>query len=189
MHIFNTGSLMPLFLPTFLCCSGPHEALLHHQLCILILRIPSFHLVCCIRLMGDPISAKSMLGSLMAQYFWLIDCWIISRYLMLMEGRSPIIFISFISDGTSVLSYSLLLLSVDLYSPHVKNKMSKREFIRNNRQIVMDANRDLLGDLYDDVYLNGITAAPLNVNGKLRQPFRPYGVLFELKTWNVQSCC
>ena len=108
---------------------------------------------------------------------------------MLMEGRSPIIFISFISDGTSVLSYSLLLLSVDLYSPHVKNKMSKREFIRNNRQIVMDANRDLLGDLYDDVYLNGITAAPLNVNGKLRQPFRPYGVLFELKTWNVQSCC
>ena len=88
-----------------------------------------------------------------------------------------------------MLSYSLLLLSVDLYSPHVKNKMSKREFIRNNRQVIVEANRDLLGDLYDDIYLNGIAATPLNVNRKLRQPFRPYGVLFELKSWNVQSCC
>ncbi len=98
--------------------------------------------------------------------------------------------LSFVADCISVLSYSLLLLCIDLYSPHVKNKMSKREFIRNNRQIVADANRDLLGDLYDDVYLNGhIAATSLTGNFKLRQPFRPYGVLFELKTWKVQSCC
>ena len=89
-----------------------------------------------------------------------------------------------------MLAYSLLLLSVDLYSPHVKNKMSKREFIRNSRQIVADINRDLLSDLYDDVYLNGhIAGMPMKMNMKLRQPFRPYGVLFELKSWNVQSCC
>jgi len=92
-------------------------------------------------------------------------------------------------DDTSVLAYSLLLLSVDLHSPHVKNKMSKREFIRNNRQVVVEANRDLLGDLYDDVYLNGIAGTQLDVNRKLRQPFRPYGVLFELKTYDLQSCC
>eukprot|EP00795_Rhopilema_esculentum_P000395 gene395-10062_t len=93
-------------------------------------------------------------------------------------------------DGISVLAYSLLLLSVDLYSPHVKNKMSKREFIRNSRQIVADFNREQLSDLYDDVYLNGhIAGMPMKMNMKLRQPFRPYGVLFELKSWNVQSCC
>ena len=92
-------------------------------------------------------------------------------------------------DDTSVLAYSLLLLSVDLHSPHVKNKMSKREFIRNNRQVVVEANRDLLGDLYDDVYLNGIAGTQLDVNRKLRQPFRPYGVLFELKAYDLQSCC
>ena len=100
-----------------------------------------------------------------------------------------IILYLYLSDDTSVLSYSLLLLSVDLHSPHVKNKMSKREFIRNNRRVVVEANRDLLGDLYDDVYLNGIAGTQLNVNRKLRQPFRPYGVLFELKTYNMQSCC
>ena len=32
--------------------------------------------------------------------------------------------------------FSLILLSVDLSSPHVKNKMSKREFIRNTRGAV-----------------------------------------------------
>ena len=49
-----------------------------------------------------------------------------------------------------------MLLSVDLYSPHVKNKMSKREFIRNNYQVLNGGvARDCLGDCYDDVYLNG----------------------------------
>ena len=35
-----------------------------------------------------------------------------------------------------VMCFSLILLSVDLSSPHVKNKMSKREFIRNTRGAV-----------------------------------------------------
>merc|ERR1719495_2927432 len=61
----------------------------------------------------------------------------------------------FDKESLAVLCYSLLLLSVDLYSPHVKNKMSKREFIRNNRQMMTDANADTLSDIYDDVYLNG----------------------------------
>ncbi|XP_067885404.1 F-box only protein 8 isoform X2 [Heterodontus francisci] len=37
-------------------------------------------------------------------------------------------------DAVYVLCYSLILLSIDLNSPHVKNKMSKREFIRNTRR-------------------------------------------------------
>merc|ERR1711881_34720 len=61
----------------------------------------------------------------------------------------------FSKENIALLCYSLLLLSVDLYSPQVKNKMSKREFIRNNRQVVTDASRDVLSDMYDDVYVNG----------------------------------
>ena len=41
-----------------------------------------------------------------------------------------------IADSVYVMCFSLILLSVDLSSPHVKNKMSKREFIRNTRGAV-----------------------------------------------------
>lgn len=44
-----------------------------------------------------------------------------------------------IPDSIYVLCFSLILLSVDLGSPHVKNKMSKREFIRNTRNAVIRA--------------------------------------------------
>ena len=46
-----------------------------------------------------------------------------------------------------VMCFSLILLSVDLSSPHVKNKMSKREFIRNTRGAVgaEGDNRSLVG--------------------------------------------
>ena len=40
-------------------------------------------------------------------------------------------------DTVYVICFSLILLSVDLTSPHVKNKMSKREFIRNTRNAVV----------------------------------------------------
>ena len=42
-------------------------------------------------------------------------------------------------DSVYVMCFSLILLSVDLSSPHVKNKMSKREFIRNTRGAVRGA--------------------------------------------------
>ncbi|XP_076811360.1 F-box only protein 8-like [Clavelina lepadiformis] len=65
-------------------------------------------------------------------------------------------------DVITILCYSLILLSVDLTSPHVKNKMSKREFVRNIcRAIQRDADhetvvdRDFAGHLYDNVYLVG----------------------------------
>ncbi len=58
----------------------------------------------------------------------------------------------------------MILLSVDLTSPHVKNKMSKREFIRNTRNAVVIQRRpgdhntdssDLFGEMYDNVFLRG----------------------------------
>lgn len=58
-------------------------------------------------------------------------------------------------DTVYIICFSLILLSVDLTSPHVKNKMSKREFIRNTRNALPDLNPDFTGHLYDNIYLNG----------------------------------
>ncbi|KAM4611762.1 F-box only protein 8 [Polymixia lowei] len=62
-------------------------------------------------------------------------------------------------DAVSVLCYSLILLSIDLTSPHVKNKMSKREFIRNTRRAAHNVSDDFVGHLYDNIYLIGHVAA------------------------------
>ena len=61
------------------------------------------------------------------------------------------------SDTVFVVCFSLIMLSVDLCSPHVKNKMSKREFIRNTRQAT-GITDDFAGHLYDNVYLIGHVA-------------------------------
>ena len=58
-------------------------------------------------------------------------------------------------DAVYVLCFSLILLSVDLASPHVKNKMSKREFIKNTRGAVSGRDDELYGSLYDNVFLRG----------------------------------
>lgn len=65
----------------------------------------------------------------------------------------------FPSDAVYVLCYSLILLSIDLTSPHVKNKMSKREFIRNTRRAAQNISEDFVGHLYDNIYLIGHVAA------------------------------
>jgi len=108
----------------------------------------------------------------------------------------------FTRENIAVLCYSLLLLSVDLFSPHVRNKMSKREFIRNNRQVMVDANRDVLSDMYDDVYLNGHVVPSLDKRRRRggagdkkvakveRFPFyRPYGAIFEFKPLEMKLNC
>ena len=58
-------------------------------------------------------------------------------------------------DSVYILCFSLILLSVDLFNPAVKNKMSKREFIRNTRHALPYLSADFTGHLYDNVYLNG----------------------------------
>jgi F-box protein 8 len=47
------------------------------------------------------------------------------------------------------------MLSVDLNSPHIKNKMSKREFIKNVCRATRDIDEELAGHLYDNIYLVG----------------------------------
>jgi F-box protein 8 len=59
------------------------------------------------------------------------------------------------SDMVYILCFSLIMLSVDLSSPHIKNKMSKREFIRNVRHAIHRIDDELYGHLYDDIYLKG----------------------------------
>ena len=78
-------------------------------------------------------------------------------------------------DVITIICYSLILLSVDLSSPQVKNKMSKREFIRNVCRAIQRENdglnqagdhvvqvamidRDFAGHLYDNIYLVGHVA-------------------------------
>lgn len=60
-----------------------------------------------------------------------------------------------LSDTVYVVCFSLIMLSVDLTSPHIKNKMSKREFIRNTRRAAEGVNDDFAGHLYDNIYLRG----------------------------------
>ncbi|XP_064637604.1 F-box only protein 8-like [Lineus longissimus] len=61
-------------------------------------------------------------------------------------------------DAVYVICFSLIMLSVDLCSPHVKNKMSKREFIRNTRRATQGVNDDFAGHCYDNIYLIGHVA-------------------------------
>jgi len=79
-------------------------------------------------------------------------------------------------ETVSILCFSLILLGTDLSSPHVKNKMSKREFIRNNKRIVQNnrLTNDYLGELYDFVFLQGlfpIKQEPRRCNAVLNQLF------------------
>ena len=74
-------------------------------------------------------------------------------------------------DSVYVLCFSLILLSVDLASPHVKNKMSKREFIKNTRGAVAGRDDELYGSLYDNVFLRGHIAdqEPAKLERHLKQ--------------------
>lgn len=84
------------------------------------------------------------------------------------------------SESVFILCHSLILLSVDLSSPHVKNKMTKREFVKNLRGLVQGLETDYLGDLYDNVYLEGhIALKAKKSTQKTTFPFeRPYGKIF-----------
>lgn len=58
-----------------------------------------------------------------------------------------------------VLCFSLIMLSVDLANPKIKNKMSKREFIRNVRRAITIVDDELYGHMFDDIYLRGHIAS------------------------------
>lgn len=103
-------------------------------------------------------------------YFYICNvrpkCWRLHKsfgqatiFLMIIIPFILFYFILFCLDAVYVLCYSLILLSIDLTSPHVKNKMSKREFIRNTRRAAQNISEDFVGHLYDNIYLIGHVAA------------------------------
>ena len=86
-----------------------------------------------------------------------------------------------------VMCFSLILLSVDLSSPHVKNKMSKREFIRNTRGAVGAEGDKSLFVGYQKVFLcSGSRTGGRPLRKPLRQhfPARPYRLVFAI---NLES--
>ncbi|CAK9230341.1 unnamed protein product [Sphagnum troendelagicum] len=82
------------------------------------------------------------------------------------------------ADTAYVLAYSVIMLNTDAHNNMVKNKMSKAEFIRNNRGIDdgNDISEEFMGALYDRIVTNEIkmkadtpmpSKQPANVNRML----------------------
>ncbi|KAF8195926.1 sec7 guanine nucleotide exchange factor [Mycena galopus ATCC 62051] len=62
------------------------------------------------------------------------------------------------ADGAYVLAYSVILLNTDHYNPQVKKRMTKADFIKNNRGINDNADlpEQFLSDIYDEIASNEI---------------------------------
>jgi brefeldin A-inhibited guanine nucleotide-exchange protein len=62
------------------------------------------------------------------------------------------------ADTAYVLAYSVIMLNTDLYNPQNKNRMSKADFIKNNRGINdgQDLPEELLVGIYDEIATNEI---------------------------------
>ena len=50
-----------------------------------------------------------------------------------------------LAESLFTLTFSILLLSSDLHNPHVRRKMSKREFLRNTKPLLEGITDDFLG--------------------------------------------
>ncbi|KAI2082552.1 guanine nucleotide exchange protein for ADP-robosylation factor [Ophidiomyces ophidiicola] len=59
------------------------------------------------------------------------------------------------ADDPYVLAYSVIMLNTDLHSSKLKRKMSKDDFIRNNRDL-QDVSHEYLGGIYDEIANNEI---------------------------------
>ncbi|KAI9450999.1 Sec7-domain-containing protein [Lactarius psammicola] len=62
------------------------------------------------------------------------------------------------ADAAYVLSYSTIMLNTDAHNPQVKHRMTKNDFIKNNRGINDNADlpEELLSTIYDDIVNNEI---------------------------------
>ena len=60
------------------------------------------------------------------------------------------------ADTAYVLAYSTIMLNVDQHNPQVKKRMTKQEFIKNNRGINnnQDLPEQILSDIFDDIAAN-----------------------------------
>ncbi len=71
------------------------------------------------------------------------------------------------ADAVFILSFSTIMLNTDLHNPHIaaNKKMTKEEFIRNNRGINdrQDLPRDYLENIYDGIKANQIQVQLLRI--------------------------
>jgi brefeldin A-inhibited guanine nucleotide-exchange protein len=63
-----------------------------------------------------------------------------------------------LADAAYVLAYSVIMLNTDAHNPQVKKRMTKADFIRNNRGINDNADlpEALLSDIFDGIVSNEI---------------------------------
>ncbi len=73
------------------------------------------------------------------------------------------------ADTPYVLAYSVILLNTDLHSSKIAKRMSKEDFIKNNRGINDNADlpQEYLNEIYDDIAGNEIV---LKRSGKQQPP-------------------
>lgn len=64
----------------------------------------------------------------------------------------------YVVDTVYVLAYSTIMLNTDAHNPQVKNRMTKLDFVKNNRGINdgADLPEDLLHSIFDDIVSNEI---------------------------------
>ncbi|KAI5079490.1 hypothetical protein GOP47_0004969 [Adiantum capillus-veneris] len=76
------------------------------------------------------------------------------------------------ADTAYVLAYSVILLNTDAHNPQVKNKMSKAEFLRNNRGINdgKDIPEEFMTALYDRIVKNEIKLKEDSIITQSKQP-------------------
>jgi Sec7-like guanine-nucleotide exchange factor len=68
------------------------------------------------------------------------------------------------SDAAFILAYSIIMLNTDLHNRQVKKKMTKDQFVNNNRGIDEGADlpRDYLESIYDSIAEREISVAAAN---------------------------
>lgn len=61
-------------------------------------------------------------------------------------------------DTAYILAYSTIMLNTDAYNPQVKNRMTKADFVKNNRGINdgTDLPEEFLASIYDSIYTEEI---------------------------------
>ena len=89
------------------------------------------------------------------------------------------------ADAAYVLAYSVIMLTTDLHSSHVKKKMTKEEFVRNNRGINESADlpQEYLSEIYEQIASSEIKIKSSTTVGR--------GVVTDTKTrskiWTQES--
>ncbi|XP_059351895.1 brefeldin A-inhibited guanine nucleotide-exchange protein 2-like isoform X2 [Daphnia carinata] len=94
------------------------------------------------------------------------------------------------ADAPYVLAYSIIMLTTDLHSPQVKNKMTKEQFIKNNRGIndSKDLPEEYLSQIYDEIAGNEIKMKAHSSSALGNKVSKP-GVANEKKRrllWNME---